>query len=246
MKEEERRRTIQRKVAALPESSSPAIPSGAPPLDSLLGGGWPRGAIVELFGPPSAGKTTLLLRSAAHAQSLGLTAAWIDADHTFDPAYAATLGVRVESLPVARPGSAEEAMEVALRLTLSRAVDLIVVDSAAALVPVLELEAQIGDSSPGLHSRVLASGLRKLAAACRRTGTAVLFTNHARHAGTGSSPEETVSAGGPPLKLHASVRLSVEPARGAIRLRLRKNRLSEAGGSCMVAGAFGDDRTEGL
>jgi recombination protein RecA len=232
VKEEDRRRTIQRKVAAMRDPGVSAISSGAPALDRLLGGGWARGEIVELFGGPSAGKTSLMLRSAARAQSSGLTPAWIDADHTFDPAYAASLGVDVRGMPVLQPASAEEAMEIALRLALSRAVDLIIVDSAAALVPAMEMEAQIGDSSPGLHARVLASGLRKLAAAARRTGTSILFSNHERD--PGDATVSSASAGGPPLKLHAAVRLSVEPARGGVRLRARKNRVASTAGECFV------------
>jgi recombination protein RecA len=244
-KEEARRHAILRKLASLPEHRAAALRTGAAKLDRILAGGWPRGGIVEIFGAPAAGKTTLLLRSAANLQSQGLTVAWIDADHTFDPAYASALGVRVDAMPVAQPGSAEEAMEIGLRLTLTRAVDLLVIDSAAALVPQLELEANVGDSSPGLHARVLASGLRKLAGAARRTATAVAFTNHARNVPGAAVEQVETSAGGPPLKLHTAVRIAVEPASDGICVRARKNRLSAAVRECITAGDWTRDVAEG-
>src|SRR5205807_6915200 len=131
-------------------------------------------------GPSSCGKTTLLLQAIARLQDKGLTAAWIDADHTFDPAYAMQLGVLIERLPVAQPDTAEQALEIGRQLAGSGAVDLLVVDSAAALVPRLELEAGIGQGARGLHSRVLASGLRKLAHAAKKTGVAAVFLNQTR------------------------------------------------------------------
>jgi len=187
----------------------------------------PRGGLVEVYGPSSCGKTTLALQAVAYLQSRGFTAAWIDADRTFDPAYAAGLGVAVERLPVAQPECAEEALDVARQLANSTAVDLLVVDSAAALVPRLELAAGLGTSSQGLQSRVLASGLRKLATALVRTGASAVFLNQTRTRVESSGEESETSAGGPPLKLFAAVRIAMEPAgAGRIRFRVLKNKLA--------------------
>jgi recombination protein RecA len=220
MSEEDRQRTIRLKLARMQSRTPGAIATGFPSLDQALGvGGLPRGSIVELFGPSSAGKTTLALQIVAHAQQAGSPAAWIDADHTFDPAYAAQLSVNLEALPVGQPESAEEALEVTRHLAASGAVDLVVVDSAAALVPRMELETSLGEGSAGMQSRVLASGLRKLAAAAR-TGVVILFLNQTR------GGENEVSAGGPGLKLYASVRVFLEPAARGVRFRTVKNKVS--------------------
>jgi recombination protein RecA len=179
MKEDERQRAIREKLVRTQPAGSAALSTGFARLDEATGG-LPRGGIVELFGAPDCGKTTLALQIAAHTQRGGWTAAWIDAEHCFDAAYAKRLGVVLDRLPVAQPDSAEEALEMLRRLAASGAVDLLVVDSAAALVPQLELAAGIGASGGGLHGRVLASGLRRLAPAIRRSGTAALFLNHTR------------------------------------------------------------------
>ena len=212
------------------------IPTGFTRLDAALGvGGLPRGRIVELFGPDSSGKTTLALQAIAHLQNNGGTAAWIDAEHVFDAAYAVKSGVAIERLPVAQPESAEQALAIAHRLAVSEAVDLLVIDSAAALVPKLELEAGIGDSSPGLHGRVLASGLRRLSRAVARTDTAVVFLNQTRSRLESSGGETETTAGGPALKLYAAVRIALYPAGGRVRFRVLKNK---------VATAFGEGELE--
>jgi recombination protein RecA len=237
MNEQDRQRAIRLKLAQMESAPrrrgghapGPALSTGFAALDAALGmGGLPRGCLVELFGP-SCGKTTLALQVAAHLQQNGSTAAWIDSDHAFDPAYAVKLGVAIERLPVIQPESAEEALEIACRLALSGAVDLLVIDSAAALVPSLELETGIGDSGPGLQSRVLASGLRKMAMVVARTGSAVLFLNQTRGRPRPSGRESVTSAGGPPLKLYAAVRIAMGPA-GAqqVRFRVMKNKLATA------------------
>ena len=161
---------------------------------------------------------------AAKAQQDGSTAAWIDAEHAFDPAYAAALGVALEKLLLARPDSAEQALGIARELALSGAVDLVVVDSAAALVPRVELETGLGDSGPGLQSRVLGSELRKLAAAVGKCSAAVLFLNQVR-----SRPDESDStAGGPSLKLYAAIRIALEPAGGGqTAFRILKNKVAQ-------------------
>ena len=197
-----------------------SLPSGFAALDEALGAGLPRGHLVEIAGPAGSGKTTLILQTVAHLQRAGLTAAWLDADHTFDAAWAARLGVDTASMPLAQPDSAEQALDIARTLAQSGAVDLLVMDSAAALVPQLEKSLGIG-SAPGLHSRVLASGLRKLSGVCSRTAVCAVFLNQLRNRAAGGG--ET-SAGGPPLKLFAGVRLMLEPAGGRkVRVRVVKN-----------------------
>ena len=191
-KEEERQRAILLRLARMqapPGTPEAFFTSGFRALDEALGGGFPRGHMVELFGPSGCGKTTLAIQCVAHAQEAGLTAAWIDADHTFDPGYAAQLGVDVERMPFAQPGSAEQGLEITRTLAGSGAVDLIVVDSAAALVPQLELEAGIGNDAPGLHSRVLASGLLKLRHALKKSGACVVFLNQMRNRPEASAGE---------------------------------------------------------
>ena len=237
MKEEDRQRAIRLKLSQMESApvrrtgypAGPALPTGFAALDAALGtGGLPRGCLVELFGP-SCGKTTLALQVAAHLQKRGSTAAWIDADHAFDPLYAVRLGVALERLPVVEPESAEEALDIARRLALSGAVDLLVVDSAAALVPSLELETGIGVSGPGLHGRVLASGLRRLAMAVTKAGASVLFLNQTRGRPEPSGGEAETSAGGPPLKLYAAVRIALGPAgERRVRFRVLKNKVATA------------------
>jgi recombination protein RecA len=237
MKEEHRQRAIRLKLVRMENSpAGPAIATGFHPLDSTLGGGFPRGGIVELFGPSSSGKTTLALQVIARLQRNGFTAGWIDAEHSFDPAYAASLGVVIERLAVAQPDSAEQALEIARQLAVSGAVDLLVIDSAAALVPKLELETGIGESGHGLHSRVLASGLRSLSSTMARTGTALVFLNQVRTRMDSSGGEAETSAGGAPLKLHAAVRIALGPCTGKrVRFRVLKNK---------VAAAFGEGELE--
>jgi recombination protein RecA len=228
MTERERQHAIQVKLARL-ESRLPALlPTGFDALDRALAGGLPRGCITELFGGPSGGKTTLALRIVAYAQRNGLSAAWIDAERSFDPAYALHRGVSLERLPVARPDTAEESLEIARQLAASGGIDLLALDSAAALTPALELEIGLGDGSAGLQSRILASGFRRLAFAAARTETAILVLNQVRSR-SGPFDAET-TAGGPALKLQAAVRISLEHAGGAAsaHFRVLKSRLAAA------------------
>jgi recombination protein RecA len=229
MSEPDRQRAIRQKVARMGEAPAvagppgPPLPTGFPSLDAATGG-LPRASIVELFGAASSGKTTLALRIAAHLQRSGGSAAWIDAERCFDAAYAARLGVAVDRLPVAQPDSAEEALEMVRRLALSGAVDLLVVDSAAALVPRIELDTGIGTAGFGIHGRVLASGLRRLAAAVRRSGAVVLFLNQARTRIGPTGGDTETAAGGPPLKLFAALRIALRETGGRIVFRVRKNK----------------------
>jgi len=232
MKEQERQRIIRQKLVRLeaaPTLFSSALPTGFPALDEALAiGGLPRGRIVELFGPSSSGKSTLAMQTIAHLMASGMAAAWIDVEHVFDPAQAEKLGIPVERLPVAQPDSAEEALEIARQLAASGALDLLAIDSAAALVPRLELETAIGESGHGLHSRVLASGLRRLAGTARQSNTVVLVLNQTRGRGDTGGDDE-ISAGGPPLKLYAAVRIGLDAARGHhVRFRILKNKAGNA------------------
>jgi len=230
MKEEDRQRTIRLKLARQEIQQRAAIPTGFPSLDAALGvGGLPRGRIVELFGPPSCGKTTLALQIAARLQRNGPTAAWIDAEHVFDPAYGASLGVAIDRMPVVEPDSAEQALEAAHTLAVSAAVDLLVIDSAAALVPRLELESALGESGHGLQSRVLASGLRRLSLAVAKTATSVVFLNQLRTRMGPAGEDAETSAGGAPLKLYAAVRIVLyRGTSGRVRFRVLKNKTAEA------------------
>ena len=226
--EDDRRHSIQRKLARLPSRAFDLLPTGFPALDQALGGGLPRGAIVEIFGPPSSGKTTLAMAIAANLERLGGAAAWIDAEHSFDPALPGRWGLSLARLPVVRPESAEQAFSMALSLAASGAVDLLVVDSAAALVPSLELETALGSSGPGLQAHVLAAGLRKLAFGIAKTNCIVLFLNQIRSRAMDSGAAET-SAGGPALKLRAATRISLETGRnGATRFLVLKNKAGKA------------------
>jgi recombination protein RecA len=229
MTEEQRQRAIRLRLARSEQRRFGAMPTGFAALDSALDGGLPRSAIVEVFGPSSSGKTTLALQIVAQAQKNQATAAWIDAEHVFDAPYASSLGVQVARMPLAQPESAEQALEIACKLAGSAAVDLLVVDSAAALVPRLELESLMGDGGAGLHTRVLAWGLRKLAHIVGKSGTVVVFLNQTRSRKQASGGEEETSAGGPPLKLYASLRLALDSQTGEqVGFRVLKNKAAAA------------------
>ncbi len=187
-----------------------SIPTGALNLDVALGiGGVPRGRIVEIFGPESSGKTTVALHIVAEAQKTGGNAAFIDAEHALDPAYASNLGVDIENLIVSQPDTGEQALEIAEALVRSGALDVIVIDSVAALVPKAELEGEMGDAHVGLQARLMSQALRKLAGAINKSKTTAIFINQLREK-VGimfGNPETT--PGGRALKFYASVRLDV-------------------------------------
>ena len=186
------------------------IPSGSISLDCALGvGGFPRGRVVEIFGPESSGKTTLTLHLIAEAQKPGGVAAFIDAEHALDPGYARKLGVDVDNLLVSQPDSGEQALEIAAALTNSGALDVVVIDSVAALVPKAELEGEMGDSHMGLHARLMSQALRKLTGVVSRTGTCMVFINQIREKiGVMFGNPETTT-GGRALKFYASVRVDI-------------------------------------
>jgi recombination protein RecA len=186
------------------------IPSGSIALDLALGiGGFPRGRIVEIYGPESSGKTTLALHAIAEAQKLGGTAAFIDVEHALDPNYAAALGIDLDNLLISQPDTGEQALEIAEMLTRSNAVDVIVVDSVAALVTKAELEGDMGDTHVGLQARLMSQALRKLTAAISRSKAVMIFINQLREKiGVMFGSPETTS-GGRALKFYASIRLDV-------------------------------------
>jgi recombination protein RecA len=186
------------------------IPTGAIALDIALGvGGVPRGRVVEIYGPESSGKTTLAQHIVAEAQKLGGVAAYIDAEHAFDPLYAARCGVDVDNLLVSQPDFGEQALEICETLVRSNAVDIVVIDSVAALVPRAEIEGDMGDSLPGLQARLMSQALRKLSGAISKSRTVVIFINQLRMkiGVMFGSPETTT--GGQALKFYASVRLDI-------------------------------------
>jgi len=186
------------------------IPTGALSLDVALGiGGIPRGRVTEIYGPESSGKTTLALHIIAEAQHMGGTAAFIDAEHALDPIYAKNLGVNTDELLISQPDTGEQALEIAETLVRSNAVDVIVIDSVAALVPRAELDGDMGDSLPGLQARLMSQALRKLTAAISRSGGAVIFINQIREkiGVMFGSPE--ITTGGRALKFYSSIRLDI-------------------------------------
>lgn len=213
------------------------IPTGSISLDLALGvGGIPRGRITEIYGPEASGKTTLCQHVIAQAQKAGGVAAFIDVEHAFDSAYAAKCGVNIENLLIAQPDTGEQALEIAEALVRSGAVDVIVVDSVAALVPRAEIEGEMGDSHMGLHARLMSQALRKLSGAIKKSNTAVIFTNQLRQKiGVMFGNPETTT-GGMALKFYASVRLDVRPTDSIkvgeevigtrVRVRVKKNKVA--------------------
>ena len=186
------------------------IPTGALSLDIALGvGGIPRGRVTEIFGPESSGKTTLCQHIVAEAQKLGGTAAFVDMEHALDPVYAAACGVDIDELLISQPDTGEQALEIVEALVRSGAVDVIVIDSVAALVPRAEIEGDMGDAHMGLMARLMSQALRKLSGAIKQTNTSVIFTNQLRHkiGVVFGNPETTT--GGNALKFYASVRLDI-------------------------------------
>ena len=185
------------------------IPSGALSLDLALGGGYPKGRIIEIYGPESSGKTTLTLHAIAEVQKAGGTAAFIDAEHALDPAYAKKLGVDTDNLLVSQPDNGEQALEIAETLVRSNAVDLVVVDSVAALVPQAEIDGDMGDSHMGLQARLMSQALRKLTGIINKSKTTVIFINQIRmKIGVMFGNPETTT-GGNALKFYASVRIDI-------------------------------------
>jgi len=198
------------KFGSKPITDIEVIPSGSLALDVALGvGGYPRGRIIEIYGPESSGKTTLTLHAIAEAQKAGLSCAFVDAEHAFDPAYAKNLGINLDEMIISQPDNGEAALEIADTLVRSGAVDLIVIDSVAALVPQVELEGGMADNQMGLQARLMSKALRKLTSTVSKTNSTVIFINQIRMkiGVMFGSPETTT--GGNALKFYASVRLDI-------------------------------------
>jgi len=194
-----------------------SIPTGSVGLDTILGvGGYPRGRVVEIYGPESSGKTTLSIHAIAEVQKQGGIAAFIDAEHAFDSSYAGSLGVNIDDLLISQPDNGEQALEIADHLISSGAVDLVIIDSVAALTPKAEIEGEMGDSKMGLHARLMSQALRKLTATINKTGCTLMFINQLRmKIGVMFGNPETTT-GGNALKFYSSVRLDIRRI-GAIK-----------------------------
>ena len=225
------------KLGEQPEWDVQVIPSGSVALDHALGvGGYPRGRIIEIFGPESSGKTTLAIHAIAEAQKTGGIAAMIDAEHAFDRSYAQALGVNLDTLLISQPDNGEQALEIADNLIRSGAIDIVVIDSVAALTPKAEIEGEMGDNKVGLQARLMSQALRKLAGVVGKTNTCVIFINQLREkVGVMFGNPETTT-GGKALKFFASVRLDVrkidtlkqggDPVGSRTRVKVVKNKVA--------------------
>ena len=225
------------KLGDQPKWDVSVIPSGSVGLDHALGiGGYPRGRVVEIYGPEASGKTTLAIHAIAEAQKLGGIAAFIDAEHAFDRNYAQQLGVNVDTLLISQPDNGEQALEVADHLIRSGAIDIVVIDSVAALTPKAEIEGEMGDSKMGLQARLMSQALRKLTANISRTNTCCVFINQLREKiGIMFGNPETTT-GGNALKFYASVRVDVrrttqlkdgeDPTGNHVRVKVVKNKMA--------------------
>ena len=197
------------------ETNVEAIPTGSLALDLALGiGGVPRGRIIEIYGPESSGKTTLALHILAQAQKLGGEVAFVDAEHALDPTYARALGVRIEDMLISQPDTGEQALEITEALVRSGAIDVVVVDSVAALVPRAEIEGEMGDSFVGLHARLMSQALRKLTGVIAKTNSIVIFINQLREKVGVMYGNPEVTTGGRALKYYSSVRIDIRRVEG--------------------------------
>ncbi len=227
------------------------IPTGCLHLDFALGvGGLPRGRIVEIYGPESSGKTTIALHAVAQAQKLGGTAAFIDAEHALDPVYARKLGVNIDELYVSQPDNGEQALDICEALVRSGAIDIIVIDSVAALVPKAEIEGDMGDSHVGLQARMMSQAMRKLAGVIAKTNAIAIFINQLREkVGIVYGNPETTT-GGKALKFYASVRIDVrkgelikdggEAIGNRVKLKIAKNKVAPPFKVCVVDMLYGE------
>ena len=227
------------------------IPTGSLSVDAALGvGGFPRGRIVEIYGPESSGKTTLALHCVAQAQKLGGTAAFIDAEHALDPVYAAKIGVDIDELYVSQPDNGEQALDICEALVRSGAIDIVVVDSVAALVPKAEIEGDMGDSHVGLQARLMSQALRKLTSVISKTNTVVVFINQLREkVGVMYGNPETTT-GGKALKFYATIRIDIrkseaikegkEVVGNKTKVKIVKNKVAPPFRTCVVEMMYGE------
>lgn len=201
------------KMSSKAVESVPVIPTGSITLDQALGiGGYPKGRVIEIYGPESSGKTTLAIHAIAEAQKAGGIAAFIDAEHAFDSTYAQKLGVDIDELLISQPDNGEQALEIADHLIRSSAIDIVVIDSVAALTPKAEIEGEMGEAKMGLQARLMSQALRKLTASISKTGTVCIFINQLRDkiGVVYGNPETTT--GGNALKFYASIRIDIRKA----------------------------------
>ena len=227
------------------------IPSGSISIDNCLGvGGFPRGRIIEIYGPESSGKTTLALQAIAECQKTGGKCAFIDAEHAIDPRYAGALGVNIDDLILSQPDSGEQALEITEVLIRSGAIDLVVVDSVAALVPQAELDGEMGDSSIGLHARLMSKAMRKLAGAMNANNCTTIFINQLREKVGVMFGNPEVTTGGRALKFYASIRIEVrkgealkngsEVIGNKVNVKVAKNKVAPPFKTCTVEIYYGE------
>jgi recombination protein RecA len=229
----------------------PVIPSGAMALDIAMGiGGFPRGRVIEIYGPESSGKTTVCLHVVANAQKAGGTCAYIDTEHALDPKYAKIIGVDTDNLIVSQPDCGEDALNIADTLVHSNAIDVLVIDSVAALVPRAEIEGQMGDSHVGLQARLMSQALRKLTAIIAKSNTCVIFTNQIREKiGVMFGNPETTT-GGRALKFYATIRMEVRKSEAIksgsdvignkVNVKIAKNKVAPPFKTCQVEIYYGE------
>lgn len=241
-------------LGAKPVEQISVIPTGSLGIDDCLGiGGYPRGRIVEIFGPESSGKTTLAIHAIAEVQKQGGNAALIDAEHAFDPTYAAYLGVDINKLWISQPDNGEQALDIAEQLIRSGAMDLVIVDSVAALTPKKEIEGDMGDSLVGLHARLMSQALRKITGAVSKSNTTCIFINQLREKIGGTSygvMGNEVTTGGNALKFYASIRIDVRRGQAIkqnddtigyqTKIRILKNKLAPPFRKAMFDMYFGE------